>query len=99
MLQQVDMAGDSPGLFLLHDGIWDPGEAVEHRNLGCPYYDDCLDAALAACKEPVEAKRKGRRTWKLKGADRTWTCDPKCPYRNTRKDYPIEILKSSYRDE
>jgi hypothetical protein len=92
------MAGERPGLFLLYDGFWDPGEAVKHRNLGCPLYDECLNAALAASKEAA-GKRRSRHSWKLENSGRTWICDPKCPHRGARDNYAIEILKSSHRDE
>lgn len=94
------MAGrEAPGLFLLLDGGWDPGKAAEHRNLGCPYYDECLSAALEACSRVPEGKRRSRYSWKLEAAGRTWVCDPKCPHRSDRADYHIAIVKSSSDDE
>lgn len=91
---------EAPGLYAFFEGRWAPDDAATYRNLGCPFYDDCLAAAVEELSKTEVSGRKpsGRRTWKLKREARTWICDERCPHRRRRETFHMELLKTSCRE-
>jgi hypothetical protein len=86
-----------PAQFELVTQTWLPDEATEHRNVGCPFYDDCLDAAERELRAS-ESNGKGKRTGKHKAGRkrlgterRTWICCSTCPARKMKDAYFIPL--------
>jgi hypothetical protein len=88
------MAENVTGTFVLLDVDWGPDEAIQHRNLGCPHYADCLTAANNLLVKMSGRSARNKKSWKLELRGRTWACDPKCAYRSTRRTFHIELMHS-----
>jgi len=87
------------GQFELVTRGWSPEEATDHRNVGCPFYDDCLDAAERELRA-AETNGNGKRVGKFKAGrkrlgatGRTWICSPDCPSREQKDSYFIALRR------
>lgn len=88
-----------PGEFELVARSWSPDEATEHRNIGCPFYDDCLAAAERELRAS-ESNGRGRRTGKYKAGRKrlgteklTWICSRNCPARRQKDAYFLALRR------
>lgn len=108
-----DMPVEQPAeqWFELQDAPLDCDSVHRFRNLGCPQYSICLDAALIAiqrqgqeqvdCTAPRRRRRR-RQTWRLspsqESRSKTWICRRDCPNLDEKTLFHMELMQSAPRE-